>query len=188
MVRTPVSLLERLRQPGDEAAWGQFVDLYTPLLYHWARRAHLADQDAADLVQEVFIVLVRKLPEFTYDANKGFRFWLRKVTLNKWRELCRRQPIGVNNRLSGEENHLADQDPVEGFWEQEYRQFLVSRARELMKDQVEATTWSAFWQVVVEDQPAETVAITLGMTIPAVYAAKYRVLVKLRAGLQGLLE
>src|SRR5439155_1137549 len=38
MVRTPVSLLERLRRPGAQGAWTQFVELYTPLLYFWARR------------------------------------------------------------------------------------------------------------------------------------------------------
>ncbi len=51
MDETPASLLERLRQRADHAAWGRFVELYTPLLYYWARRAGLQQQDAADLVQ-----------------------------------------------------------------------------------------------------------------------------------------
>ena len=83
---TPASLLERLRQPADPAAWSRFVELYTPLLYGWARRVGLPEQDAADLVQDVFVQLVRKLPDFTYDRHKTFRGWLRAVTLNKWRE------------------------------------------------------------------------------------------------------
>src|SRR5687768_3792442 len=45
---TSLTLLERLRQPGDQEAWTRFVQLYTPLLYHWARRAGLQEQDAAD--------------------------------------------------------------------------------------------------------------------------------------------
>ena len=61
----------------------RFVELYTPLLYYWARRVGLRRQDAADLVQDVFTLLVRKLPEFTYDRNKRFRAWLRTVTLNR---------------------------------------------------------------------------------------------------------
>ena len=53
MTQTPVSLLERLRQPGDQEAWQRFVELYGPLIYAWSRRAGLQDQDAADLVQDV---------------------------------------------------------------------------------------------------------------------------------------
>jgi RNA polymerase sigma-70 factor (ECF subfamily) len=51
-VDTPVSLLGRLRRPDDLEAWGRFVELYTPLLYYWARRQGLQQADAKDLVQE----------------------------------------------------------------------------------------------------------------------------------------
>ena len=50
MSKTPISLLERLRQPEEQAAWERFVQLYTPLLHHWARRLGLQGQEAADLV------------------------------------------------------------------------------------------------------------------------------------------
>ena len=84
---TSVTLLQRLRRAEDHLAWSRFVDIYTPLLYRWARRSGLADQDANDLLQEVFVVLLKKLPEFTYDPQKGsFRGWLRAIALNKFRE------------------------------------------------------------------------------------------------------
>ena len=35
---TRPSLLLRLRDFQDRQAWEQFVDLYTPLLFHWALR------------------------------------------------------------------------------------------------------------------------------------------------------
>src|SRR5262245_1478691 len=56
MDTTSVSLLERLRRPGAHEAWARFVHLYTPLLYYWARRLGLREEDAADLVQDVFTV------------------------------------------------------------------------------------------------------------------------------------
>src|SRR5215469_10776017 len=83
---TPASLLDHLRNPADQAAWKRFVQIYTPLMYHWAHRIRLQDQDAADLVQDVFTVLVQKLPEFRYDRQRSFRAWLKTVLLNKWRE------------------------------------------------------------------------------------------------------
>jgi RNA polymerase sigma-70 factor (ECF subfamily) len=50
MFTTSSSLLDRLRRPADAEAWARFVELYTPLLYRWARRLGLQDADAADLV------------------------------------------------------------------------------------------------------------------------------------------
>ncbi len=89
MNTTSPTLLERLRRPDEQDAWGRFVQLYTPLLYTWARHFGLGEADAADLVQEVFTTLVVKLPEFRYEPGKGFRNWLRTVILNKWRDHLR---------------------------------------------------------------------------------------------------
>src|SRR4051812_13311262 len=91
MPDTPVSLLNRLRDPADEDAWREFVQLYTPLLLYWTRRLGLRREDAGDLVQEVFATLVQKLPEFQPDPQRSFRSWLRTVTVNKWRDAYRRQ-------------------------------------------------------------------------------------------------
>ena len=90
MTTTSISLLQRLRQPGQEQDWVSFVQLYTPLLFYSAYRMGLQEQDAADLVQDVFTLLVQKLPEFSYDQHKSFRAWLRTVLMNKFRENQRR--------------------------------------------------------------------------------------------------
>src|SRR5688572_29289901 len=113
MNTTPVSLLERLRQPSTEEAWCRFVDLYTPLIYYWARKVGAQPQDAADLVQDVFTLLVRKMPGFTYDEHRSFRGWLRVVTLNKWRESRRRQTPTVQSD-AGEQTAAVE---CEAFWE-----------------------------------------------------------------------
>ena len=79
MHTTPITLLERFRRGADEGAWCRLVDLYTPLLFTWVRRAGAANHDAADLVQEVFLVLVRQLATFRRDAEGNrqgsFRAW-----------------------------------------------------------------------------------------------------------------
>ena len=51
---TRPSLLIRLKNHHDRQAWGQFVEIYAPLVYEMARRRGLQDSDAADLTQEVF--------------------------------------------------------------------------------------------------------------------------------------
>ena len=79
MESTSISLLERLRKTNQDAAWQRFVDLYAPLIYHWARHQGLNATDAADLVQDVLAMLIAKLPEFNYDPTQRFRGWLRTV-------------------------------------------------------------------------------------------------------------
>src|SRR5687768_247074 len=91
MSTTSISLLARLRQPGDEQAWQRFVSLYTPLLYHWAKTTGLRGSEAEDLVQDVFALLVSKLPQFEYDRGQSFRGWLRTIVVNRCRDSFRRR-------------------------------------------------------------------------------------------------
>jgi RNA polymerase sigma-70 factor (ECF subfamily) len=188
MNTTPVSLLRRLHQPAPEAAWAQFVELYTPILYAWTRRLGLRPEDRADLVQEVFTVLVEKLPDFKYDRQKSFRGWLHTILLNKWRNRLRRPPAASLDAHDGRLEELAgapDPLPLE---EAEYRQQVVSRALQLMQVEFEPSTWKACWEFVVSGRPAAEVAAELGISVNAVYLAKGRVLRRLREELEGLLD
>src|SRR5437870_1640854 len=188
MDQTSDSLLERLRQPGEQEAWTRFVKLYTPFLYHWACRLGLNEQDAADLVQEVFLVLVQKLPEFSYDRHKSFRGWLRTVMLNKWRDHQRRRSLAAVHQSEEVLCDLVGPDDAADFEEAEYRRHLVSRALRLMQVEFQPTTWQACWEHVVSGRPAAEVAAELGLSVDSVYAAKSRVLRRLRQELQGLLD
>lgn len=187
MTRTPASLLERLRHPFDPEAWSRFVTLYTPLIYAWARRAGLQEQDALDLVQSTFVTLLRVLPGFSYDRNQSFRRWLRTVTLNTWRNTLQRPD---NRPRKGAEgiDLLQVPDDLESAWESEYRQHVVARALSVMRADFQEATWKAYWEVVVTGRPAADVAAEFGMTVGAVYAAKVRVLARLRQELEGLLD
>jgi RNA polymerase sigma-70 factor (ECF subfamily) len=188
MNTTPASLLEQLRQPAAEGAWETFARLYTPLLFYWARRLGLQDQDAADLVQDVFAVLVQKLPEFAYDRHRSFRAWLRTITLNKWRDAHRRpasQHLRPGDEPVAPQTVPADPDV---FAEEEYRKRLLARALELMQTDFQTTTWRAFWEHGICGRSAPAVAAELGLSVGAVYAAKVRVLDRLRKELQGLLD
>src|SRR5262245_51658721 len=145
MNTTSFSLLERLRQPGERDAWRRFVHLYTPLLMHWARDVGLDDNDAADLVQEVLLLLMKKLPEFAYDPSRSFRGWLHTLTINKWREALRRKSAAT----AGEFADLPDPHSESAFAETEYRDHLVRRALQVMQNEFETTTWKACWEFVV---------------------------------------
>ncbi len=184
---TPASLLERLRGPADSTAWARFVELYTPLLYYWARRTGLQEADAADLVQEVLTLLFRKLPEFTYDRKHSFRNWLRTVTMNKWRESRRRRTPAALEGGSA----LADvpgPDDMAALEEAAYRRHLVQQALKALQGEFPATAWRAFQAYVMSGRPAEEVAAELGVQVGTVYSAKSRILSRLRRELEGLLD
>jgi RNA polymerase sigma-70 factor (ECF subfamily) len=185
---TPASLLLRLRQPSEPRAWSEFVDLYTPLIFNWARRAGLAETDAADLVQDVFVLLLSKLPEFQYDRHGSFRAWLRTVTLNKWRENLRRRRLATRQLEDAEWAELPGTDSDNVFTEEEYRSYLVGRALQLMQAEFPAVVWKACWEMLTSGRPAAAIAAELGISTDAVYTAKYRVLRRLRDQLQGLLD
>src|SRR5438067_13664602 len=91
---TRVSLLVRLRDPQDGAAWAQFVDLYAPLVFGYARKAGLQDADAADLSQDVLGAVAGAVQRLEYDPRRGaFRGWLFTIVrrrLSKWRRAARR--------------------------------------------------------------------------------------------------
>lgn len=188
MDTTNVSLLERLKLPVDQPAWARFVDLYTPMMYAWARRLGLQEPDAADLVQEVFAVLVQKMPEFSYDRHRSFRAWLRTVTLNKWRDRCRRRTARAPEVTGTPALEAAEAATEDSFSEREYRQQLVARALELMQAEFQPTTWKACWEFVVAGRPAAEVGRQLGISENAVHLAKGRVLRRLREELAGLLD
>src|SRR6186713_2784918 len=91
MYTTSGTLLERLRSPADLAAWERFVLLYTPFLYRCGRKFGLKEQDTADVVQDVYSILLLKLPQFHYQNGGSFRGWLKTVMHNKCREHYRRK-------------------------------------------------------------------------------------------------
>jgi RNA polymerase sigma-70 factor (ECF subfamily) len=148
----------------------------------------LSRQEATDLVQDVFVTLVEKMPQFHYDRGKRFRSWLRTVAENRWRDALRKR-IAVPHHAG--EAALADAtvpDDAAVFWEVEYRQQLFGRAVQVMRIDFDEKTWRACWALVVEGKSGADTAAKLDMTIEAVYAAKSRVLRRLRQELDGLLD
>jgi RNA polymerase sigma-70 factor (ECF subfamily) len=189
---TRPSLLVRLRDARDAHAWGQFVDLYAPLVYGFARKQGLQDADASDLTQEVLRAVAGAARHLEYDPARGsFRGWLFTVVRNKLRNL--RKVRGRHEQASGGSEaraRLEEQpdpaDPPAAQWDQDYEQRLFSWAAEQVRGGFEEATWRAFWQTAVEARSPREVADELGMSVGAVYIAKSRVLARLREEIRHL--
>ena len=66
---------------GDESAWNKLVDRYQRLIITIPRRAGLSEEQAADILQEVFLTLFEKLDEI--EQPDKIRSWI--VTTAKFK-------------------------------------------------------------------------------------------------------
>jgi RNA polymerase sigma-70 factor, ECF subfamily len=143
MVTTSATLLGRLRRLNQAADWQRFVQLYTPLVFVWAKRQCFQDADAQDLVQEVLVKLIRALPSYEAREGQSFRGWLFRVAVTQCRDFRRRiatRPMPGAAGLSA----VADDTPVPEMEETEYRRLVVRRAMETIRADFNDTTWAAF--------------------------------------------
>lgn len=191
---TSTTLLARVKEHNQDA-WQRLTDLYGPAVYGWCRRCGLNAEDAADVVQEVFTAVARKVEDFRRDRpDDSFRGWLCTITHNKVRDHYRRrqgQPEAEGGTLA--QQRMAD-------LAEELSQSFASisrsvqqdafdyRAIELVRAGIEDRTWQAFWRVVVEGHSVAEVAEDLSMSPGAVYKAKYRVMHLVRKEYEDLIE
>lgn len=184
---TRATLLARIRDGSDEAAWREFFDLYGPVVYSFARTRGLQDADAADLMQEVLRSVARNAPRLDYDPSRGtFRGWLYTITRNKIYNFL--SSAKNKAKAAGDDNAqirldaLPDRngDDLESAWELEYQRRLSAKAMATVQAEFQPNTWKAFLGTAVEDRSPEQVGAELQMSVGAVYVAKSRVIARLR--------
>jgi RNA polymerase sigma-70 factor (ECF subfamily) len=189
---TRPSLLVRLRDARDGEAWRQFVELYAPLVYRYARRHRLQDADAADLTQEVLGAVARSAARLNYDPARGtFRGWLFRVVRNELADFGtarrRNRPGSGDTAVKRllEEQPAPSEDEL-AVWEREYERQLFARACEQVRRDFQESTWQAFWLTAIQGKSGKDVAGVLGLTTAAVYLAKRRVTERLRQQIEYL--
>jgi RNA polymerase sigma factor (sigma-70 family) len=192
---TRPSLLVRIRDSQDEAAWDQFVEIYAPLVYGFCRRRGLQDADAADMTQEVLHSVSRAAKDLDYDPARGsFRSWLFTVVRNKVSTfLSRRKPADHGGGGTDAYNVLceqpeADQATQAAQWDREYDRQLFAWAAAQIRGAFAESTWKAFWLTAVEGKSGKEAARELGLSVAAVYLAKGRVMTRLKEQVQQVHE
>lgn len=182
MLETRLSLLDRVRDPANAAAWSEFVELYRPLLLAYVRKRGISEHDALDIVQDVFARLVPALARFRLDHDRGrFRTWLWRVAhsaLTDWqrhgmvRAAAEREWVGDHDAIAADDR---DQD-----WDELYRQRILEVVLERVRRAANATAWTCFEGRLLLDRPAAEIAAELGISANAVYVNASRLLSRVR--------
>ena len=183
---TRYSLLLRLRDASACEAWVEFVELYESALYRYVRSKGIQDADANEVVQQVLIAVHRSVDEWKPKGAGSFRAWLLRVASNlatlvvrqKYRPRMLTGGANVDNALNTALSPADEDAKAEA--EQEWQQWAFCWASSKAQREVSDTTWRAFWLTAVENRSPADVAKQVGLSIGAVYAAKCRVLQRLR--------
>jgi RNA polymerase sigma-70 factor (ECF subfamily) len=193
MTQTSLSLLDRLRVARPDATdWNRLQGIYLPLISRWLGRVPGLGDEANDLAQEVFVVVIREIPRFQRQREGSFRAWLRQVTVNKVRthrrKLRRRRAVGLDpadgflDSLSDPNGDLARE------WDMDHDKHVFQKLLSIVQPDFSAVTWEAFRRFALDGLPAAKVAAEMGLSVNAVISAKARILKRLREEAGDLLE
>jgi len=186
MNTTSLSLLDRLKGAGPDAAdWHRLKDVYLPLIRSWLSTVPGLGDEADDLAQDVFVVLLRALPSFERRRHGSFRAWLRQVTANRVRAFWKANRKQAHGHGEGDGEGLLAQleDPGSDLarqWDRDHDLHLLGKLLAAVRPDFEPATWQAFTRFALDGLPAAEVARELATSESVVVQAKYRVLKRLR--------
>ena len=191
---TRASLLNRLRDAGDDASWRTFFDTYWRLIYAVACKAGLSDAEAQDVVQETVLSVAKRVGDFKAQPDGSFKGWLLQITRRRIADQFeKRGKVGQASRLSGagETPALPCEDStrtatieripdpasfdLDACWDEQWRKGLLEAATERVKNLVTPKQYQMFELYTLREWPVRKVAQTLGVSAAQVYLAKHRV-------------
>lgn len=195
---TRESLIVQIKDPSNRDAWGKFVDLYRPVIHRIALARGLQDADAQDLTQHVLMAVAASIGrwEKTTESTR-FRHWLRRVTRNAILNAISRRPPDQATGTSSYQNIVTEiperadhslDDETDSLIELEYRRELYLRAAAIVRTDVDPITWQAFERTVIGGLSNAQAAQELGRSIGTIYAARSRVMKRLRTAIAEIEE
>ena len=183
--QTRQSLLVRLQGHSSDA-WAEFLEIYERAILNYAQSRGLQDADARDVTQEVLAAVTRKIESWDPDTSRGtFRGWLfraaRNIAVDRIAKQSKQAIASGDTRVAQMLSEAPDINENESdVFRAEYRRKVFHWAAEKIRPEVKTTSWQSFWLTSVDGQKVEDVAQQLGMSVGSVYAAKFRIVSKIR--------
>lgn len=168
---------------GDEAAWDVLVTRYERLIFTVARRTGLDDEQAADVLQRVFMILIERIA--TINSPQRLSAWLAATTRREAWRLRRQERMLLSvdeaeaQQLAALEDNAALPDEVVTQLEEQHE---VMRALQRMEPRCRRLLTLLF---LTPDPPSYAdIAARLDMPVGAIGPTRARCLDKLRRVLE----
>jgi len=187
--RTRASLLQRVRNLGDQQSWNQFVELYGPIILRYLRRMGVADPTDRDLAQEVLTLVMQRIGTFEYDPQRGrFRAWLWKITRNRasrhFTESARQPAAAGGSGHQIRVSQVPDDACPDAWVEDEWQKRRLEVAIQRVRPKVQETTWQSFALRFFDGLSNDQIARRLGISTASVYTNICRVVRRLRKAVE----
>lgn len=182
---TRPTLIGRLGDPGDAAAWYEFDRQYRDLIIRFCRSRGLSSADAEDAHQLTLLKLSRAMPGFAYDPGRGrFRSYLYRAVRSAVAD-ARARPNSAGRSVDTERTpEPAAEDPAaELAWEREWRDHHLRMAMATVRKSFDPQSVAIFDRLLA-GEPIASVAVEFEATEQAVHKVKQRV----RDRLKSLIE
>lgn len=185
MESTRASLILRLQNADDVAAWDEFSAIYAPVVYRVAIARGLQAADAENLVQEVMLSVARSVDQWLERTNRGsFRAWLLRISRNAAVDILTRRATRVMARGGDSADQLLAElpaaDNVSQELDLEYDRAVFQWAAIQVRDVVADSTWDAFRLTSIDGVCVTDAAEQLQMRPGNVYLARSRVMTRIR--------
>ena len=180
---TSRKLLAAIGSGSGATRWTEFFHKYTPGLRDYATR-HFPSLEADDLIQDTFLVLVKRLKTYQYDpkAKGAFHNYLtgilRFLAIDRLRD--KNQETASRKRLAEDptvQPHADSPFSVDDWKKSAYE---IALRRFLADPRVQSQTKEIFKRVAIRGEKPETVATDFGLTRNAVDQIKDRTIRRLK--------
>lgn len=180
MTQTNKTLLDQVRDPGNQTAWREFDRIYRPLLTQYAQARGLKRDMAEEIVQECMKLLAQKMRDFEYSSSRGrFRGWLRKMVTNKIIDSHRKRnevAAGTADLLIPTDEAAQPDAAFDRIWRREHLRYCLK----LVEREFSAQAIDVFKIYVLQEKTAAEVASALGVSESLVWTTRTRIVARLR--------
>jgi RNA polymerase sigma-70 factor (ECF subfamily) len=185
MSTTRATLLDRVRDPRDRAAWEEFFALYAPLLEGYARSSGLNPADAEEVRDQCLAVVAQRMPAFEYERAQGtFKAWLCRIARGKVIDVRRRarEERAPTATLQALPSHADDPDELwDRRWREEHLRFALAQARRAEGEQTRGAI-----DLLLQELPVDEICAREQLTAHQVYKVRARLLKRVRDTLARL--
>lgn len=176
------ALVQRAKA-GDTAAFSELVNRYNRRIFRLTKHITQNQEDAEDVMQEVFLKAYTHLPGF--EGNSKFYTWLVRIAVNeslmKLRKRKTDKEISLDEPVETGEDEVVREIAVwEGTPEMKFSQTELRRILDEAVEALEPIYRTVFILRDVDDLSTEETASALNLSIPAVKSRLLRARLQLR--------